>query len=264
MMNRIEQRMEQLKAENKKAFITYTTAGLKDMATTKRIIKTQEAAGIDVIELGIPFSDPVADGPVIQDASYKSILNGTTLTKVFDMMSEIRDEGVDVPIIFMMYYNTIYHYGIDDFVKKCIGCGVDGLIVPDLPFEEQKELQTVLDSNEDAPILIQLVAPVSKQRIPMILENARGFVYCVSQMGVTGKEANFHKDIRKYLEDVKAVSNIPVMMGFGIRTVEDVRPLLDVIDGAIVGSHFIKLLESSDFSDKTITDYISNFKEKMQ
>ena len=98
-MNRIEQRMEQLKAENKKAFITYTTAGLKDMATTKRIIKTQEAAGIDVIELGIPFSDPVADGPVIQDASYKSILNGTTLTKVFDMMSEIRDEGVDVPII---------------------------------------------------------------------------------------------------------------------------------------------------------------------
>ena len=263
-MNRIEQRMEQLKAENKKAFITYTTAGLKDMATTKRIIKTQEAAGIDVIELGIPFSDPVADGPVIQDASYKSILNGTTLTKVFDMMSEIRDEGVDVPIIFMMYYNTIYHYGIDDFVKKCIGCGVDGLIVPDLPFEEQKELQTALDSNEDAPILIQLVAPVSKQRIPMILENARGFVYCVSQMGVTGKGANFHKDIRKYLEDVKAVSNIPVMMGFGIRTVEDVRPLLDVIDGAIVGSHFIKLLESNDFSDKTITDYISNFKEKMQ
>ena len=260
-MNRIEQRMEQLKAENKKAFITYTTAGLKDMATTKRIIKTQEAAGIDVIELGIPFSDPVADGPVIQDASYKSILNGTTLTKVFDMMSEIRDEGVDVPIIFMMYYNTIYHYGI---VKKCIGCGVDGLIVPDLPFEEQKELQTVLDSNEAAPILIQLVAPVSKQRIPMILENARGFVYCVSQMGVTGKGANFHKDIRKYLEDVKAVSNIPVMMGFGIRTVEDVRPLLDVIDGAIVGSHFIKLLESNDFSDKTITDYISNFKEKMQ
>lgn len=263
-MNRIEQRMEQLKAENKKAFITYTTAGLKDMATTKRIIKTQETAGIDIIELGIPFSDPVADGPVIQDASYKSILNGTTLTKVFDMMSEIRDEGVDVPIIFMMYYNTIYHYGIDDFVKKCIGCGVDGLIVPDLPFEEQKELQTALDSNEDAPILIQLVAPVSKQRIPMILENARGFVYCVSQMGVTGKGANFHKDIRKYLEDVKAVSNIPVMMGFGIRTVEDVRPLLDVIDGAIVGSHFIKLLESSDFSDKTITDYISNFKEKMQ
>ncbi len=263
-MNRIEQRMEQLKAENKKAFITYTTAGLKDMATTKRIIKTQEAAGIDVIELGIPFSDPVADGPVIQDASYKSILNGTTLTKVFDMMSEIRDEGVDVPIIFMMYYNTIYHYGIDDFVKKCIVCGVDGLIVPDLPFEEQKELQTALDSNEAAPILIQLVAPVSKQRIPMILENARGFVYCVSQMGVTGKGANFHKDIRKYLEDVKAVSNIPVMMGFGIRTVEDVRPLLDVIDGAIVGSHFINLLESSDFSDKTITDYISNFKEKMQ
>ena len=262
-MNRIEEKMAQLKEAGKKAFITYTTAGLPDLDTTKRIIRTQEAAGIDVIELGIPFSDPVADGPVIQDASYKAILNGTTLKKVFELMKDIRNDGCNVPIIFMMYYNTIYHYGIKDFVKKCIECGVDGLIVPDLPFEEQKELQTAINEDENAPILIQLVAPVSKQRIPMLLENARGFIYCVSQMGVTGKGANFHKDIRKYLEKVKSVSKVPVMMGFGIRTAQDVKPLKDVIDGAIVGSHFIKLLESSNFSDETITTYIKTFKQEL-
>ena len=226
-------------------------------------MKAQQAGGVDVIELGVPFSDPIADGPVIQAASYEAIQNGATLKKIFKCMEEMRSEGVTVPIIFMMYYNTILHYGIKEFADKCKNAGVDGLIVPDLPFEEQDELADAL-GDDGKTILIQLVSPVSGDRIPMILENARGFVYCVSQMGVTGKGANFHKDIRKYLEDVKAVSNIPVMIGFGIRTVEDVRPLLDVIDGAIVGSHFIKLLESSDFSDKTITDYISNFKEKMQ
>lgn len=263
-MNRIEEKMTVLKNEGRKAFITYTTAGLPDMETTKKIMFAQQEAGIDVMELGIPFSDPVADGPVIQAASYEAIQKGSTLTKIFTLMKEVRKEGLTTPVVFMMYYNTVYHYGLEEFVEMCAECGVDGLIIPDLPYEEQKEINAVLAENEAAPILIQLVSPVSKQRIPMIVNNARGFVYCVSQMGVTGKGANFHKDIRKYLEDVKAVSNIPVMMGFGIRTVEDVRPLLDVIDGAIVGSHFIKLLESSDFSDKTITDYISNFKEKMQ
>ena len=262
-MNRIEERLTALKEEGKKAFITYTTAGLPDLDTTKRIIRTQEAAGIDVIELGIPFSDPVADGPVIQDASYKAILNGTTLKKVFELMKDIRNDGCNVPIIFMMYYNTIYHYGIKDFVKKCIECGVDGLIVPDLPFEEQKELQTAINEDENAPILIQLVAPVSKQRIPMLLENARGFVYCVSQMGVTGKGANFHSQIREYLTEVKKESKIPVMMGFGIRTAADVAPLEDIIDGAIVGSHFIKLLEANNYSEEAATDYVATFKKEL-
>ena len=176
-MNRIEERLKELKTENKKAFITYMTAGLPDMEGTKALIKAQEEAGTDIIELGIPFSDPVADGPVIQDASYKSICKGTNLRKVFQMMEEIRNDGVKMPVIFMMYYNTILHYGIEAFAAKCKEAGVDGLIIPDLPFEEQEDLQTALDK-EDAAILIQLVSPVSKDRIAKILEHARGFVYC--------------------------------------------------------------------------------------
>ncbi|MGN0316609.1 MAG: tryptophan synthase subunit alpha [Lachnospira sp.] len=262
-MNRIESRMEALKKENKKAFITYMTAGLPDLNKTKELIHVQESSGIDVIEVGIPFSDPVADGPIIQNASYKSILNGTNLTGILEMMKEVRKEGSNVPIVFMMYYNTVYHFGLERFAKECADAGVDGLIIPDLPFEEQGELQQVLASTENAPIIIQLVSPVSKQRIPMILENARGFVYCVSQMGVTGKGANFHEHIREYLSDVKSKSTIPVMMGFGIRTAADVKPLVDVIDGAIVGSHFINLLTESNYNPETVAEYVSTFKKEL-
>lgn len=258
-MNRIEARMSALKEKQEKAFITYMTAGLPDMEGTKALIKAQEEAGTDVLEIGIPFSDPVADGPVIQEASYQSICRGTTLKKIFVMMEEIRKEGVEVPIIFMMYSNTIFRYGIEAFVKKCKETGVDGLIVPDLPFEEQEELQKALDK-EGGAILIQLVSPVSGKRIPKILENARGFVYCVSSMGVTGQAASFHREILDYLKSVKAISKIPVMMGFGIRTPEDIVPMRDIIDGAIVGSHFIKLLEQNQYAPTAAAEYCKNFK----
>lgn len=259
-MNRIEERLQQLKEKNEKALITYMTAGLPDMKGTEELIRTQAAAGVDVIELGVPFSDPTADGPVIQAASFKSIQNGTTLQKIFDSMKNVRRD-CEVPVVFMMYFNTLYHYGIEKFVKECINSGVDGLIIPDLPYEEQEQLTKYLDE-ENAPILIQLVSPVSKNRIPMILENARGFVYCVSQMGVTGKGANFHKDIKEYLEEVKKVSKIPVMMGFGISTAADVLPLKDCIDGAIVGSAFIKLMEKENYSNAAAAKYIKEFKEE--
>ena len=261
-MNRIEERLEELKAENKKAFVTYMTAGLPDMEGTKALIKAQEEAGTDIIELGIPFSDPVADGPVIQNASYKSICKGTNLRKVFQMMEEIRNDGVKMPVIFMMYYNTILHYGIEAFAAKCKEAGVDGLIIPDLPFEEQEDLQTALDK-EDAAILIQLVSPVSKDRIVKILEHARGFVYCVSSMGVTGQAGTFHKEIISYLTNVKKVSKIPVMMGFGIRTPKDIEPMKDIIDGAIVGSHFIRLLEENNYDIEAAKEYCSSFKRDL-
>jgi tryptophan synthase alpha chain len=262
-MNRIEEKMAALQAKQEKAFITYMTAGLPDMEGIKALIRAQEEAGTDVLELGIPFSDPVADGPVIQQASYKAICQGATLKKIFQMMEEIRKEGVNIPIVFMMYSNTIFHYGVKGFVKKCKEAGVDGLIVPDLPFEEQKELQESLDKEEGA-ILIQLVSPVSGRRIPMILENARGFVYCVSSMGVTGQEGNFHKEIITYLESVKALSKIPVMMGFGIRTPEDIAPMKHIIDGAIVGSHFIRLLDQNNYDTKVAADYCKGFKAGME
>ena len=261
-MNRIEKRMEELQNKNEKAFVTYMTAGLPDMEGTKALIKAQAEAGIDIIELGIPFSDPTADGPVIQDASYRSICKGTNLKGVFAAVEEVRKD-CDVPLVFMMYYNTILYYGVDAFARKCAEVGVDGLIIPDLPKEEQFELVEALDNTENAPILIQLVAPVSADRIPMILENARGYVYCVSSMGVTGQAAHFHKNVRKCLENVKAVSKIPVMMGFGIRTAEDGAGLKDTIDGCIVGTHFIELMEENNYDLDVAKEYIRTFKREL-
>jgi tryptophan synthase alpha chain len=260
-MNRIEKRLQECSAENKKSLITYMTAGLPSLDGTKEIILAQDEAGTDIIELGIPFSDPVADGPVIQEASFKSIQLGTNLKKVFGVVKEVRKES-EIPIVFMMYYNTVLYYGVKEFVDKCIEVGVDGLIIPDLPFEEQGEINEFL-TKENAPLLIQLVSPVSKQRIPKLLENARGFVYCVSSMGVTAQAATFHKDIIDYLSDVKRVSKIPVMMGFGIRTAKDVEPMKDIIDGAIVGSHIIQLMEDSNYSIDAIKEYCSNFKKEL-
>ena len=261
-MNRIEKRLEELKQENKKAFITYTTAGLPDLQTTAKLIFAQEEAGADILEIGVPFSDPVADGPVIQDASYHAILKGVNLKKVLEAMKKLRCAKIEIPIVFMMYYNTILHYGVEAFVDACIESGVDGLIIPDLPLEEQDEIKEFLQK-ENAPILIQLVSPVSKDRIPEILKDARGFVYCVSSMGVTGQEATFHKSVIDYLGSVKEVSKIPVMMGFGIRTAEDVAPMKDIIDGAIVGSHFIRLMEENDYDLQKIGTYCGTFKKEL-
>ncbi len=263
MPNRIEARMQELAQKKEKAFITYMTAGLPDMEGCKALIRAQEEAGVDVLELGIPFSDPVADGPVIQAASYKSIQLGTNLRKVFALMRETRAEGVEIPIIFMMYYNTILHHGIGEFVRECAASGVDGLIVPDLPMEEQGSLRDALGKEEGAPLLIQLVSPVSADRVPAILNGARGFVYCVSGMGVTGQSGNFHREIMTYLSSVKAVSKIPVMMGFGIQTAADVAPMKDIIDGAIVGSHFIRLLEENGYSTEAAAEYCRTFKREM-
>lgn len=261
--NRIEKRLADCRKEQKKAFITYMTAGLPDMEGCAEIIRTQEKAGTDIVELGIPFSDPVADGPVIQEASYRSIQQGTNLKKVFAMVETLRKEGCEQPLVFMMYYNTVLYYGVDAFAEKCAEVGVDGLIIPDLPYEEQGELQDALKKVEDAPILIQLVSPVSKQRIPMLLENARGFVYCVSAMGVTGQSATFHRDVLEYLKSVKAVSPVPVMMGFGIRTAADVLPMKEIIDGCIVGSEFIRLMDRTQYDLQAITDYIQTFKREL-
>ncbi len=260
-MNRIEERVQQLKEENKKAFITYITAGLPNMEGTIDIIKAQSEAGTDIIELGIPFSDPIADGPVIQAASYKAIQNGTNIKGVFEMVKKLR-ETCEIPIVFMLYYNTVMFYGLEEFVDKCIEVGVDGFIIPDLPYEEQEEIEQFL-SKENAPIMIQLISPISKERVPMILENARGFVYCISSMGVTGQDASFHKNVIEYLKEVKAVAKVPVMLGFGIRTAKDVEPMKEIIDGAIVGSHLIKIMEEKNYDLDAVKEYCSTFREEL-
>lgn len=261
-MNRIEYTLNQLKEKNEKALITYVTAGFPDLEKTKEILKVQEEAGTDIVELGVPFSDPVADGSIIQDASYRSICGGTTLKKVFRMVEEARNDGLKLPIVFMLYYNTIIFYGVEAFVKECVRIGVDGLIIPDLPMEEQEDIKNALAGQDDT-LLLQLVSPVSGNRIQEILDGARGFIYCVSSMGVTGQEAQFHKEVKNYLKSVKEQSDIPVMMGFGIRAAKDVEPMKEYIDGAIVGSHFIKLLEESDFDMDQVKAYCSTFKSEL-
>ena len=262
MKSRIEEHLSKLQKKGEKAFITYYTAGLGGMEATRQIIEAQKGY-TDVIELGIPFSDPIADGSVIQQASYEAIQQGSSLRKTFELMKDIRDGGSQQPILFMMYYNTIVNYGIEAFAKKCDECGVDGLIIPDLPLEEQDELREAIDKY-DTTILVQLVSPISAGRIPTILENARGFVYCVSSMGVTGGNASFHSKVIDYLTDVKKHSKIPVMMGFGIREAKDVEPMLDIIDGAIVGSHFINLMRESDYNPSIAREYVSKFKREIQ
>ena len=260
-MNRIEERLATLQAKKEKAFITYLTAGLPNMEATAAIVKAQEEAGTDIIEIGVPFSDPIADGPVIQQASYEAIQAGANLKKSFELIAGLRADGVKLPIVFMLYYNTVLHYGLENFVKKCQKIGVDGLIIPDLPLEEQGPIKQYLTGDET--ILIQLVSPVSAGRIGEIVKSARGFIYCVSSMGVTGHAGSFHKEILCYLSDVKKQSPVPVMMGFGITEAKDVAPMKDVIDGAIVGSHFINLMREHQFDPQAAKEYCARFKKEL-
>ena len=260
-MNRIEERLATLQAKKEKAFITYLTAGLPNMEATAAIVKAQEEAGTDIIEIGVPFSDPIADGPVIQQASFEAIQAGANLKKSFELIAGLRADGVKLPIVFMLYYNTVLHYGLENFVKKCQKIGVDGLIIPDLPLEEQGPIKQYLTGDET--ILIQLVSPVSAGRIGEIVKSARGFIYCVSSMGVTGQSGSFHKEILGYLSDVKKQSPVPVMMGFGITEAKDVAPMKDVIDGAIVGSHFINLMREHQFDPQAAKEYCARFKKEL-
>lgn len=260
-MNRIEERLATLQAKKEKAFITYLTAGLPNMEATAAIVKAQEEAGTDIIEIGVPFSDPIADGPVIQQASYEAIQAGANLKKSFELIAGLRADDVKLPIVFMLYYNTVLHYGLENFVKKCQKIGVDGLIIPDLPLEEQGPIKQYLTGDET--ILIQLVSPVSAGRIGEIVKSARGFIYCVSSMGVTGQSGSFHKEILGYLSDVKKQSPVPVMMGFGITEAKDVALMKDVIDGAIVGSHFINLMREHQFDPQAAKEYCARFKKEL-
>ena len=260
-MNRIEERLATLQEKNEKAFITYLTAGLPNMEATAAIVKAQEEAGTDIIEIGVPFSDPIADGPVIQQASYEAIQAGANLKKSFELIAGLRADGVKLPIVFMLYYNTVLHYGLENFVKKCQKIGVDGLIIPDLPLEEQGPIKQYLTGDET--ILIQLVSPVSAGRIGEIVKSARGFIYCVSSMGVTGQSGSFHKEILGYLSDVKKQSPVPVMMGFGITEAKDVALMKDVIDGAIVGSHFINLMREHQFDPQAAKEDCARFKKEL-
>ncbi len=190
------------------------------MKPQKNLLIAMEKAGADLIEIGIPFSDPIAEGPVIQEASQRALAAGCTTDKLFDMVKEAR-QRVKIPMVFMTYINPVYTYGKERFMKRCVECGIDGIIVPDLPYEEKEELSGVCESY--GIDLISLIAPTSHERIRMIAKEAKGFVYCVSSLGVTGVRSEIKTDVAKMVEMVKEVNDIPAAIGFGISTPEQAK-----------------------------------------
>ena len=225
--------------ENKKAFIPFITGGDPDLNTTKKLLIAMEAAGADLIEIGIPFSDPIAEGPVIQEASQRALAGGCTTDRLFEMVKEAR-KTVKIPMVFMTYINPIYTYGKERFMKRCVECQIDGVIVPDLPFEEKSELSGICE--QYGIDLISLIAPTSHDRIRMIAKEAKGFVYCVSSLGVTGVRTEITTNVGEMVKMVKEVNDIPAAIGFGISTPEQARNMASVSDGAIVGSAIVKIV----------------------
>ncbi|KAE9632918.1 MAG: tryptophan synthase alpha chain [Epulopiscium sp.] len=256
-MNRIQEKLEGLRKENKKALITYMTAGDPNIEQTEKLIYAKERGGADIIEIGIPFSDPVADGPVIQAAAQRALEAGTNLEKIFKCIANVR-KNTQIPIAFLVYYNSILGYGVERFIRQCEEVGVDGLVIPDLPLEEREEIMPYIKSFNIG--LIPLVAPTSKDRIKDIVQDGEGFVYCISSMGVTGIRSEFHKNLEEFLKDVKSIAHIPTAVGFGFSSKEDIKRLLPYVDGVIVGSAIVKKIEESKGNEKVIEEFIKDLK----
>lgn len=247
-MNRIEERFKKLKEENKKAFIPYICAGDPGLDKTEEIVYALEEAGADVIELGIPFSDPLADGPVIQAASIRSLEAGFKINKFFELVKKIREKS-EAAIVAMVYYSTIFGFGKEEFIRLCSESGIDGLIIPDLPYEEYDEVDYLI--SETDLCLIPLIAITSRERIPMLVKNAKGFIYCVSSLGVTGERSSFDKKVDDFIAEVKKNTDVPACVGFGISKREDVERFEKIADGVIVGSAIVrKIFDSSCDLDK--------------
>ena len=225
--------------KNGKAFIPFITCGDPDLETTGKIVREMAAAGADLIELGIPFSDPTAEGPVIQGANIRALANGVTTDKIFAFVRELRKD-VTVPLVFMTYANVVFSYGIERFVKCCAEAGMDGLILPDVPFEEKEEFAPVC--REHGIDFISLIAPTSENRIAMIAKEAEGFVYLVSSLGVTGMRAEIRTDLEAITAKIRENTDVPCAIGFGISTPEQAAGLAGCADGVIVGSAIVKLI----------------------
>jgi tryptophan synthase alpha chain len=226
------------KGGNGKAFIPFITCGDPSLEVTEQLVYAMEEAGANLIELGIPFSDPTAEGPVIQAANTRALSGGVTTDKIFAMVEKIR-KNTQIPMVFMTYANVVFSYGTERFIKKASELGMDGIILPDVPYEEKEEFDVVCKKyNMD---MISLIAPTSHERISMIAKEASGFVYCVSSLGVTGTRSEITTDIGAMVELVKKAKDIPCAVGFGISTPEQAKKMAGLSDGAIVGSAIVKL-----------------------
>ncbi|HQU68009.1 MAG TPA: tryptophan synthase subunit alpha [Albidovulum sp.] len=241
-MTRIDTKFAALRAEGRKAFVSYIMAGDPDLPTSLALLKGLPAAGVDIIELGMPFTDPMADGPTIQLAGQRALEGGQTLQKTLDMVAEFRKGDDTTPIVMMGYYNPIYSRGVDRFLKDALAAGIDGLIVVDLPPEEDAEL--CIPAQKAGINFIRLATPTTDdRRLPKVLQNTSGFVYYVSITGITGAAAAQAGDVAPEVARIKSATDLPVIVGFGIRSPETAQAIASVADGAVVGSAIVKMVE---------------------
>ncbi len=242
-----------------KAFIPFITCGDPDLETTGKIVRTAVENGADIIELGIPFSDPVAEGPVIQRANIRALAGGITTDKIFDFVRELRKD-IKIPLVFMTYVNVVFSYGAEKFISTCQEIGIDGIILPDLPYEEKNEFQPLCQQH--GVDLISMIAPTSRQRIAMIAKEAEGFLYIVSSLGVTGTRSEITTDLASMIKVVRENTSIPCAIGFGISTPKQAKQMAEIADGVIVGSAIIKRIEKhgKDAGD-AVGEYVKEMKE---
>lgn len=245
--------------KNGKAFIGFVTAGDPNPEVSEQIMLSMAKGGCDLIEIGIPFSDPIAEGPVIQDANIRSLAQGTTTDKVFELTEKVSAQ-VDIPLVYMTYLNVLFKYGYDRFLEKASAAGISGVIIPDMPFEEKEELQSV--AKNYGVEVVSLIAPTSDDRIKMIAAQAEGFVYTVSSMGVTGARSEIKTNLEEITNSIKAATDIPVAIGFGINTPEQAKEFSHIADGIIVGSAIVKIIEQYGIAaPEKVYDYVKSMKD---
>lgn len=248
--------------ENGKAFIPFITCGDPDIDTTYRAVKEAVANGADLIELGIPFSDPTAEGPVIQSANVRALAGGITTDDVFALVERLR-EDVTIPLVFMTYANVVFSYGPDRFMARCAQAGIDGIIIPDIPYEEKEEFEPYC--KEHGVDLISMIAPTSEGRIKEIASNASGFIYLVSSLGVTGERTSFASGLSEIVNSIREVTDVPCAIGFGISNPEQAKAMADISDGAIVGSAIVKILAAyGKDAPAHIGEFVKNVKEALR
>ena len=244
--------------ENGKAFIPFITCGDPDLETTAAVVRAAVENGADLIELGIPFSDPTAEGPVIQEANVRALNGGVTTDKIFGLVRELR-KNVTVPMVFMTYANVVFSYGSERFISTCREIGIDGLILPDVPYEEKEEFLSLC--RKYGVDLVSLIAPTSENRIAMIAKEAEGFLYIVSSLGVTGTRSEIKTDLASIVDVVRQNTEIPCAIGFGISTPEQAEKMAGIADGAIVGSAIVKLIAQYG---KDAPDYVGKYVKSMK